>query len=304
MFGFRYLFYRCSNMARLNYNHLRYFWSVAHEGNLTRAAEKLNISQSALSVQIQKLEQQLEQKLFERRGKRLHLTEAGSVALDYADAIFTAGEELIGTFSKQRISERTDLRIGALATLSRNFQIQFVKPLLARDDVHVEIESGKLDVLFDRLQSHQIDVLLTNALPSRDSRSNWTAHLIDEQPVGLIGHPEQAQKELSLGTALVSAPLVLPSGENSIRNGYDALIERLGISPTIAAEADDMAMLRLLACNQAGLAVIPPIVVRDELINGVLVEMMQLPGLVESFHAVTLTRRFPHPLLKEIIMAL
>ena len=82
------------------------------------------------------------------------------------------------------------------------------------------------------------------------------------------------------------------------------MIERLGISPTIAAEADDMAMLRLLACNQAGLAVIPPIVVRDELINGVLVEMMQLPGLVESFHAVTLTRRFPHPLLKEIIMAL
>lgn len=291
-------------MARLNYNHLRYFWSVAHEGNLTRTAEKLNISQSALSVQIQKLEQSLGQKLFERRGKRLHLTEAGSIALDYADSIFTAGEELVGTLTKQDSNQRKDLRIGALSTLSRNFQIEFVKPLLEREDVHVSIETGNTERLFERLMAHQIDVILTNTVPLRDSRANWTAHLIDEQPVSLIGHPENVQKGMPLSTALTSAPLIVPSGESTIRSGFDALIERLGITPHIAAEGDDMAMLRLLTRDGAGLAVLPPIVVRDELINGVLVEMAQLPGLVEAFYAVTLVRRFANPLLKEIIMAL
>ena len=87
-------------MAALNYNHLRYFWAVAHEGNLTRTAERLNVSQSALSIQIQKLEAQLGHPLFERRGKQLLLTEAGRIALDHADAIFATGEELLGTLRR------------------------------------------------------------------------------------------------------------------------------------------------------------------------------------------------------------
>nr|QQZ51145.1 LysR family transcriptional regulator [Phenylobacterium glaciei] len=74
-------------MKSLNFNHLRYFWAVAHEGSLTRAAEQLNLSQSSLSVQIQKLEHQMGHPLFERVGKRLVLTEAGQISLDYADTV-------------------------------------------------------------------------------------------------------------------------------------------------------------------------------------------------------------------------
>ena len=84
-------------MPDLNYHHLRYFRAVAHDGNLTRTAERLNLSQSALSVQIRQLEERLGHALFERRGRQLHLTEAGRIALDHADAIFSAGEELIAT---------------------------------------------------------------------------------------------------------------------------------------------------------------------------------------------------------------
>lgn len=291
-------------MPQLNYNHLRYFWAVAHEGNLTRAAEKLHISQSALSVQIQKLEAQLDQKLFERRGKRLHLTEAGNIALDHADAIFAAGDDLVGTLTSKTRNDSRLLRVGALSTLSRNFQIRFLTPLLKQDDVQISILSGNLQTLFEELAAHQIDVVLTNSIPLRDSRSNWTAHLIDEQPVSLIGHEEHASATLPLSSILMSAPLILPSPESSIRGGFDALVERLGVQPKITAEGDDMAMLRLLARDKAGLAVIPPIVVQDELHNGILVEISQLPGLTESFYAVTLTRRYPNPLLKEIIAAL
>ncbi|MBC7497481.1 MAG: LysR family transcriptional regulator, partial [Sphingomonadaceae bacterium] len=110
-------------MKPLNFNHLRYFWAVAHEGSLTRAAARLNLSQSALSVQIQKLEHQIRHPLFERVGKRLVLTEAGQIALDYADTVFAAGDELMNTLDGRPMANRQILRVGALTTLSRNFQL-------------------------------------------------------------------------------------------------------------------------------------------------------------------------------------
>ncbi|MBU6436717.1 MAG: LysR family transcriptional regulator, partial [Betaproteobacteria bacterium] len=86
-------------MSRLNYRHLHYFWSVAKEGSLTRAAQQLHVSQSALSVQLRQLEDRLGQPLFERRGRRLHLTEAGRIALEYADTIYRSGEELLSVLT-------------------------------------------------------------------------------------------------------------------------------------------------------------------------------------------------------------
>ena len=105
-------------MPEINFHYLRYFQAVAREGNLTRAARKLHVSQSAVSVQIKKLETQLGQDLFEREGRRLVLTEAGSIALEYADAMFRLGDELRGTLDVRGASTRRVLRVGALATLS------------------------------------------------------------------------------------------------------------------------------------------------------------------------------------------
>jgi LysR family transcriptional regulator, transcriptional activator of nhaA len=142
-------------VAELNYHHLRYFWAVAHEGNLTRAAERLHVSQSAVSVQIQKLQQQLGHELFERRGRKLVLTEAGSIALDYADTMFELGDELVGTLGESGVTRRV-LRVGALATLSRNFQLRFLQPLLNRDDVELVLRSGSLGDLLRSLETHQL----------------------------------------------------------------------------------------------------------------------------------------------------
>jgi LysR family transcriptional activator of nhaA len=100
---------------------------------------------------------------------------------------------------------------------------------------------------------------------------------------------------------LTNAPLILPTPETALRAGFDAMIERMGIVPRIAAEADDMAMLRLLARSDAGVAVIPPIVVRDELAAGTLYELFQLPDIAEIFYAVTIKRTFPNPLLQDVL---
>lgn len=287
-------------MAGLNYNHLRYFWAVAREGNLTRAAERLHLSQSALSVQIQKLEAQLGHALFERRGRQLVLTEAGRIALDHADAIFAAGEELLGTLKERGDSARQVIRVGALATLSRNFQIQFLRPLLRRDDVEIIVRSGAFGDLLHHLEAHRIDVVLANAAPPRDAATPWVPHPIADQPVSLVGHPRRVEGG-PLEELLAREPLILPTVETSIRAGFDALTDRLGIHPRIAAEVDDMAMLRLLTREDIGLAVVPPIVVKDELAAGLLTEIERFPDLKESFFAITLARRFPNPLLKSLV---
>ena len=283
-----------------NFHHLHYFWAVAHEGNLTRAAERLHVSQSAVSMQIRKLEDELGHPLFERRGKQLVLTEAGRVALDHADAIFAKGEELEGAL-EGRGKERRVLRVGSLATLSRNFQLGFLRPLFGRDDVEIVVRSGSLADMLRNLEAHLIDVLLANTAPPRDAATPWVAHAIAEQPVSLVGPPTKNRRKRSLKELLGSHPLVLPSAESSIRAGFDALVNRLGVHPRIAAEVDDMAMLRLLARERIGLAVVPTIVVRDELEARVLVEIAPLPQLQETFFAITLARRFPNPLLKVLI---
>jgi LysR family transcriptional regulator, transcriptional activator of nhaA len=290
-------------VTSLNYNHLRYFWAVAHEGNLTRAAERLHVSQSAVSVQIQKLESDLGHDLFERRGKQLILTEAGRIALDHADAIFSMGDELVGTLQERGNLARQVLRVGAIATLSRNFQLGFLRPLLGREDVEIVVRAGAFGDLMQSLQAHQLDVVLVNTAPPRDAATAWVPHAIAEQRVSLVGPPKRSRRQRPLRELLEQEPLVLPSTASSVRTGFDALVDRLGIRPRIAAEVDDMAMLRLLARERIGLAVVPSIVVKDELSSGVLVELEQLPGLKETFYAITLSRRFPNPLIKLLVAA-
>ena len=288
-------------MNELNFHHLRYFHAVAHEGNLTRAAARLNVSQSAVSSQLRHLEERLGQPLFERRGRSLVLTEAGRIALDHADTIFATGEDLLNTLGERTSARRQVLRVGSLATLSRNFQIGFLRPLLGRDDVEVVIRSGALGDLLNNLEAHRLDVVLANIAPPRDAATPWISHAIAEQPVSLIGTHDRIGTNASFEILLAREPLVLPTVESSIRSGIDALFDRLHIHPRIAAEVDDMAMIRLLAREGAGLAVVPPIVVKDELENGRLVEVDRFPQLSEIFYAVTLSRRFPNPLLRQLL---
>ena len=287
-------------MANLNYNHLRYFWEVARDGNLTRTASRLNVSQSALSVQIRKLENRFGHALFERRGKSLHLTEAGHIALDHANEIFATGEDLLNTLSDSGLA-REILRVGAQATLSRNFQINFLRPVVGRDDVELILLSGSEPELLDALRTMHLDVMLSTQPPPSHPLSPFVVHRIAEQPVTLIGQAKFAINGKTLAERLSSEPIVLPTRGTLVRAAFDSLAARLGLQPNIVAEVDDMAMMRLLAREGVGLAVLAPIVVADELASGMLVEAAQLPGIVETFYAITMQRRFAKAALAEIL---
>lgn len=288
-------------MRDLNFNHLRYFWAVAHEGSLTQAALRMNLSQSALSVQIQKLEHQMGHPLFERTGRKLVLTEAGQIALDYADTVFKAGEELMSTLQGRSLTTRHVLRVGALTTLSRNFQLEFLRPLVGRSDVELIVRSGNIRDLLAQLEAHAIDVVLANSAAPREARSLLRNHLLNEQPVSLVGHPRADGRAFKFPDDLRSEPILLPSLESDIRVAFDRVLELAGIRPIILAEVDDMAMLRLLAREREGIALVPPIVVRDELESGVLVEYCRIPTVTETFYAIVQKRRFPNRLLSDLL---
>ena len=288
-------------MRDLNFNHLRYFWAVAHEGSLTRAADRMNLSPSALSVQIQKLERQMGHPLFQRVGRRLQITEAGQIALDYADTVFEAGKELMSTLQGRPAANRQVLRVGALTTLSRNFQLEFLKPLIGRSDVELIVRSGTMRDLLTQLEAHAIDVVLANSAAPRDARSSLRNHVLNQQPVSLVGRPQPGGRKFRFPQDLRTEPVLLPSLDSDIRVAFDRVLELKGIRPIILAEVDDMAMLRLLAREREGVTLVPPIVVRDELKTGLLVEHCRIPGVFESFYAIVQKRRFPNQLLMGLL---
>ena len=287
-------------MAGLNYNHLRYFWVIAHAGGLTRAAERLNLSQSALSVQLGKLEVQLGHPLFERRGCALELTEAGRIALDYADTVFHAGEELQSTLAGRPQGLRRAVRIGVITTLSHNFQIEFVRPLIGRADAEIIIRSGSMRDLLARLESHEVDVVLSNSPARSDAQTFFRSQLLDEQHVAIVAPPGRS-KPFRFPDDLRTEPILLPGLDSQVRKAFDLVLEMAGVHPVILAEVDDMAMLRLMARETHCLSLVPPIVVRDELESGSLLQLCSVPGVDETFYAITQKRRFPNPLVTELI---
>jgi LysR family transcriptional activator of nhaA len=291
---------RSEPAARLNYHHLHYFRAVAHEGNLTRAAQHLRVAQSAVSTQIRQLEAQLGQALFTRHGRTLTLTEAGRIALAYADTIVGAGNELVATLREGRRQERQVLRVGAVATLSRNFQRGFLAPLVGRRDVELVLHSGSLGELLARLGAHTLDLVLSNRRIQEDAGTAWRCRRIARQQVSLVGPPRHGAP-FRFPDDLARVPLVLPSRDSEIRGGFDLLCEQHGLHVTVAAEVDDMAMLRLLARDSDAVTLVPAVVVVDELRSGALEEYAAVPNLYEEFYAISVRRQYYHPLVPPLL---
>lgn len=164
------------------------------------------------------------------------------------------------------------------------------------------LTSGSRSILLEDLAALQLDMVLLNAGAERDGEAGaYRYHRLFEQEAALVGTSNRLGESRSIETLLTHHPVILPSQHSSIRGGFDALVARLNIEVRIAAEADDMAMLRLLAREDLGVAILPPVVVRDELRSGALIEADHLPGVYESFFAVTVERQFPNPLVRNLL---
>jgi LysR family transcriptional activator of nhaA len=234
----------------------------------------------------------------ERGAQAPCFTDAGVMELVDISDLKSVGRMAVGV---QVPPPAPSIRVGALATLSRNFQLNFLRPLVQDPDVSVILRSGSIGELLGELEALRLDVVLTNAPPRHDAATPWREHRIDDQPVSLVGHPARRSQGAGLAELVATQPLVMPAEGSALRADFDRLMAREGLSPRIAAEADDMAMLRLLVREDAGLALVPPIVVQDELEAGILVEAIRLSELHEAFWAITLPRRFPNPALARVL---
>ena len=162
------------------------------------------------------------------------------------------------------------------------------------------VRSGGLADLLAQLEAHRLDVVLTNIAPPRDAATPWIVRTLASRPVSLIGYPERKVKHRTLAKTLEEEPVIVPTLETAVRSGFDAFCDTHNVVPRIVAEVDDMALIRVLARRNFGVAVTPAIVVRDEVKSGQLIEIARFPDLEETFQAITLSRQFPNPLIREL----
>jgi LysR family transcriptional activator of nhaA len=290
-------------LEQLNFHHLFYFWRVARLGHLTRAAEELHTSQSAVSTQIRQLEDRIGEPLFAREGRRLALTDTGQLVLAYAENIFGLGQEMLGRL-QGRTAGITRLRVGSVATMSRNYQENWIRPLLADPQVVLTLESGLLEGLITRLVQHQLDVVLANETVPADPERPLHCRFLGSQPISLVGPADRWQAQsLRIPEDLDGVDIVLPGPRHALRAQFDALCASAGVSPRLRAEVDDMAMLRLIARDSGWLTVLPDVVVQDELRAGILVAVGHSTALQERFYAITTPHRHRIQVLERLMMA-
>ena len=289
-------------LNQLNFHHLFYFWRVAKLGHLTRAAEELHTSQSAVSTQIRQLEERLDENLFAREGRRLTLTDTGQLVLAYADNIFGLGQEMLGRL-QGRSAGITRLRVGSVATLSRNYQENWIRPLLADPAVVLTLESGLLEGLIERLIQHQLDVVLANETFPADPDRPLHCRFLGSQSISLVGPASRwTSQSLRIPDDLDGVDIALPGPRHALRAQFDSLCASKGVTPRLRAEVDDMAMLRLIARDSGWLTVLPEVVVQDELRAGTLVIVGHSTALQERFYAITTPHRH-HIEVLETLMA-
>ncbi len=289
------------NLEQLNFHHLLYFWRVAKLGHLTRAASELHTSQSAVSAQIRQLEDRLGEPLFSREGRRLVLTDTGQLVLAYAENIFGLGQEMLGRL-QGRSQGVTRLRVGSVATLSRNYQENLIRPILSDPGVSLTLESGLLADLLERLARHQLDVVLANEKAPLDPERPLHSQFLGSQPIVVVGPAERwGARSLAVPEDLDGVDLALPGPRHASRVLLDGLCAAAGVVPRVRAEVDDMAMLRLIARDSGWLALLPEVVVQDELRSGTLCIAGRAPQLQEHFYAITTLHRHRLEILERLL---
>lgn len=238
--------------------------------------------------------------LFIREGRQLKLTESGYQALGYAEEIFKRGEELESLLLKGIQPNLLSIRIGVLTTMSRNFIENFIDPLIGKPNTRFMLHARGQMNLLNALANHEFDLALTNVQVLGTNKELWQCQLLARQPVSIIG-PAELNLQQSFPIGYHQHEWVVPVSDSPIRSAFDSFCAQHQFKPNIVAESDDMAMLRLLARDTGALAVIPDVVVKDELKQGTLINYLTLPNVYENFYAVTVKRQIQNALVNELI---
>lgn len=287
-----------------NYNHLRSFWMVSHEGSVTRTAEKLRLSQPAISMQLRELERSLGAKLLERSGRSLALTEAGRHVQRYADQIFDLSRELTDSL-EGRESRFARFTVGVAMVVPKLLAYRFVRPALTLPaPVQIQCVEDRPERLLTELAAQTIDLALADTPLTPPAKIRAFNHLLGETPVAIFGAPDVAAAHRArFPRSLHGAPLLLPTEISSLRRSLDDWFEEEGIRPRIVGEFDDTALLGVFGQQAVGLFPAPA-VIQDEIRRQHGVEHIgTLHTVRQRFYAISGERRLTHPAVRALAEA-
>jgi LysR family transcriptional regulator, transcriptional activator of nhaA len=272
-------------MLQLNYHHLYCFWIVGKEGGFTRAAERLRIAQSAVSLQVGKLESFLGHRLLIRStSKKITFTEEGRAVFEQAEEIFVQGNELV-TGIRTGVGQ-TAVRIGAIGSLSKNLQVRFLSRILKARKTEISVDVGDYSTLLGRLNSFQLDAILCDIpYPSSEDEPIHQREIAKEI-VCLVGSKDTAGKKSDLKQQLESRGLFLPSKSNPITAQVLSFLDQQKIHPPIRGYMDDIGLIRLCALETDALIVVPRVGVERELKAKTLVVHHEFSDLYQRFYLV------------------
>ncbi|MGE4239424.1 transcriptional activator NhaR [Ramlibacter sp.] len=290
--------------APLNYHHLHYFWVVAKEGGMMRAAERLGMAVQTVSAQVRALEDSLGHALFKPAGRGIALTEAGRAALDLADQIFQLGEELAAVVRDAAEGQALRLRMGISDGVPKLVVRRLLQPVVEDAKTRLLCHEDEFDRLLADLALHRLDVLLSDRAAPANPNLRLYSRRIGEAPLAWFAPLAMAGKrKLRFPECLADMPMLLPTDHTAVRPRIDQWLQRNDLRPRIAGEFEDSALL--VAFGRSGMGAFPASVwARDELLAGrELVQIGETRELVEAFYLITAERRIQHPLVQRLVDA-
>ncbi|MCS7025502.1 MAG: transcriptional activator NhaR [Bryobacteraceae bacterium] len=292
-------------MEWLNYHHLLYFYVVAREGSIAKASEQLLLAQPTISGQIHALEENIGEKLFQRSGRRLVLTEFGRTVYQYAEEIFSLGRELQDFIRGRPTGKPLRLVVGVADTLPKTLVHRLLSPVFQiREAVHLICHEDHPENLLVSLSLHKLDVMLTDTLVTSSARIRSYHHLVGSSGVSFFATGELV-KRYSEGfpKSLDGAPFLLPLENTGLRRMIEHWFNAQGIRPRLVAEFQDTALAKAFGQGGLGIFCAPTVVSREVESAYRVVKLGDVPDLQFKVYAVSIERKFKHPAVLAILEA-
>jgi LysR family transcriptional activator of nhaA len=294
-------------MDWLNYHHLLYFWTVAREGTVSRAAKKLLLAQSTISGQIRSLERSLHVKLFDRVGRNLVLTDSGKLVYRYADEIFSLGRDLCATLQGRAGERMSRLEVGVSDVLPRWIVYQLLQPALRLSEpepVQLICHDDKTERLLSRLALNELDVVLTDVPAGPLVKLRAYNHLLGECGVSFLASIKLAKEYRSgFPQSLDQAPFLLPMEGTALRRSLDEWFASKKIRPVVRCEVSDCDLFEVLAQAGAGVFAAPTILERRICRQFTVRVIGRAKAIRESYFAISTERKLKHPAMIAIVKA-
>lgn len=285
-----------------SYRHLYYFWVVAKEGGMARAAERLGMAVQTVSAQVRELERSLGCALLKPAGRGLVLTEAGQAALKQADQIFQLGERLPEVVRESAATPGIKLAVGISDSLPKLIVRRLLQPVITETDLRLLCHEGAFEVLLADLALHRLDVVLADRVPPPNPNIKVYSHALGTSAMVWYGPPSLvAQAQADFPRSLAQVPVLLPTHHASVRSRLDQWFESQGIVPKVVGEFQDSALLATF--GSAGMGVFPAAEwVQDQLISRYDVQRIgPCTGVDEHFFAIGTEKKVMHPLVQRLL---